>query len=136
MATGTAGTTARAHNELGCEHFRRVNIVFGSAAKTYSLGFVPLGAIVVDAGVVVSTAFNSGTSDTLDIGTAADTDGFATLLTLVTIGRIVADEMATSNDLGPYTADTEIQAVYTPTGAAATTGAAEAYVRYLLDNDG
>lgn len=136
MATGTAGTTARQHHNLGCGHFRRVNIVYGSAAKTYSLGYIPLGAIVVDAGVVVATAFNSGTTDTLDIGTAADTDGFATLLSLQTAGRIVADEMATSNDLGPYTADTEIQAVYTPTGTAATAGSAEVYVRYLIDNDG
>lgn len=135
MATNTAGSTARnAHVQQ--VHYLRKTIAFGSAAATSTLGTLPVGAIVIDAGVIVSTAFNSGTSDTLDMGTSGDTNGFATLLDLTTAGRIVADEMATSNDLGPYAAATVIQAVYTPAGTAATAGSGEAYVTFIVDNDG
>ena len=133
MATGTAGTDARKYHTYQ-KHYLMADFVFASAAVTITLGTVPAGATVIDAGVVVSTAFNSGTSDKLDIGTDGDTNGMATLLELQTIGRIVADEMATSNDLGPYAADDIIQAVYTPVGTAATAGAGRVYVEYLVDD--
>ena len=133
MATGTAGSTARDYSKQ-LNHYLRKGIVFGDNGSTLDVGVVPIGAVVVEAMVVVSTAFNGNATNTCDIGTAADTDGFATILALGTIGRILADEMATSNDLGPYTADTTIQCVVTST-AAATAGAGEVIVVYVLDND-
>jgi len=117
-------------------HYLRKGITFADIGTTVDLGVVPAGAIVDNAYVLVSTAFDSGSTDILDIGTSADTDGFATDLTLQTAGKIAADELATSDDLGPYSADTTLQAVLVATGTAATAGAAEVVVTFIPDNDG
>lgn len=134
MATGTAGTVARDFQKQ-MVHYLRKGFTYADDGSTLTVGVVPTGAVVIRAGVVVSVAFNAGTTNVLDIGTAADTDGFATDLALGTVGVIVADEMATTNDAGPYTADTTIQAVVDLTGTAATTGTGTIWVEYILDND-
>jgi hypothetical protein len=135
MATNTAGTAARQYNQQ-MVHYLRKGFTFSDDGLTLTVGIVPVGAIVIRAGVVVSTAFNAGTTNVLDIGTSGDTDGFATDLALGTIGVIVADEMATTNDAGPYASDTTIQAVVDLTGTAATAGAGEIWVEFIPDNDG
>lgn len=130
MATGTAGTAAREYHTAQV-HYLYKDFTFADAGTVLSMGFAPLGATVIRAGVVVSTAFNGNSSNILDIGTSADTDGFATDLALGTVGVIVADEMATSNDCGPYAADTELKIDITST-ASATTGVGRAWVEYLV----
>lgn len=115
-------------------HYLRKNIDYTDTA-TVTVGKLPAGAIVVGAGVVVSTAWNSGTSDVLDIGTSGDGDGFATDLALGTIGNIVWDELATSNDL--YSAsEVTITAAVTSVGTTATAGAGHIYVQFIPNNDG
>lgn len=96
-----------------------------------TVGVLPAGAVIVDAGVVVTTAFNAGTGNVLDIGTSGDGDGLATDLALGTIGRIVADELATSNDL--YDASNDVTVTATPalTGTAATAGVGFVYVNFI-----
>jgi hypothetical protein len=116
-------------------HYLRKSISYTDIGSTLEVGVVPAGAIVIGAGVVVSTAFNSGTTDTLDIGTSADTDGFASAISTHTAGRIVADDLATSDDLGPYASATTIKCVLAATGTAASAGAAEVYVEFIPDND-
>ncbi len=106
---------------------RRINF---SETGTITIGTIPAGAVIINAGVVVTTAFNAGTTNTLDIGTSGDTDGFATALALGTIGRIVADEMATSNDLYS-TSEVTLQCVVTLSGTAATAGEGFVYVEYI-----
>jgi hypothetical protein len=122
-------STARVFHTQQVHYFRRA-ITF-SETGTLTIGVIPAGAVVINAGVVVTTSFNAGTANTLDIGTSADTDGFATLLALGTVGRIVADEMATSNDLYS-TSEVTLQCVVTLTGTAATTGAGFVYVEYIV----
>ncbi len=117
-------------------HYLRKGITFADIASTVTLGVLPAGAIVDNAYVIVSTAFDSGSTDILDIGTSGDGDGFATDLTLQTAGKIAADELATSNDLGPYASDTTLQANLVATGTAATAGAGEIVVTFIPDNDG
>ena len=136
MATGTDNTTVARETHLQVVHTLRKGITIADIDSTVTVGVLPIGAIVVGAGVVVSTAFNSATSDTLGIGTSADPNGIATLLAVSTAGLIVADELATSDDLGPYTAATTIVADQVSTGTAPTTGAAEIYVQFICDNDG
>ena len=122
-------------------HFLQKNFTFSNADETLSLGWVPENAFVIDGGVVIDTVFNSGTSDTMDLGfrnsgdgTTADPNEYATLLDLTTAGRIVADEMATAGDcLHPGGA--EITLTYNSTGTAPTTGNAYAYVTYLVVNE-
>jgi len=133
MTTNTAGTVAREYHTHQV-HYLAADFTFASDGLTLSLGYAPIGATVIRGGVVVSQAFNAGTTNVLDLGTAADPDGFATDLALGTVGVIPTDEMATSNDAGPYAADTELVAVVDLTGTAATTGIGRAWVEYILDD--
>jgi len=102
------------------------------ASAVVTIGKLPAKAVVINAGVVVTTAFNAGSGNVLDIGTAADDDGFATDLALGTIGRIPADELATSNDL--YSTDeVTVTATLALTGTAATAGAGIVFVEYFVN---
>ena len=121
-------------------HFLRANVVFGDNGNAVSLGYVPAGAVVIRGGAAVTTAFNAGTSNVLDIGfrnavdgTADDTDEFATDLALGTAGVIVADEMATAANV-QFPSGAEIVATPALAGTAATAGSAEVWVEYLVDN--
>lgn len=116
-------------------HYLRKAVTFANDGTAVTVGKLPAGAVVLDAGVVVTTAFNAGTSNTIDVGTSADDNGFASAIALGTVGKIAADDLATSDDL--YSAsEVEITATVNLTGTAATAGSAIVYVEYLPDNDG
>jgi hypothetical protein len=135
MATGTAGGAAREYHTYQTHTLRKD---FTFADDGLELNFpakVPSGSIIINAGVIVSTAFNAGSTNVLDIGTTADPDGLATDLALGTIGNIVWDELATSNDLY-VTSDTQYSITVDLTGSAATAGVGHAYIEYIPDRDG
>jgi hypothetical protein len=129
MATGTAGTQARTYHTHQT-HYLRKRITFADNGLELSMGWVPAGSTVIRGGVVVTVAFDGNSSNVLDIGTAADTDGFATDIALGTIGVIAADEMATTND-AYCAADTEIKCVVVST-ASATAGVGYVWVEYII----
>lgn len=122
-------------------HYLRAEVGFADDGDTISLGWVPEEASILRGGVVVATAFDSGTSDVLDIGfrnagdgTADDTDEFATDLDLTTAGVISADEMATAGDA--YLPEgAEIVCGYTSAGTAPTAGVGYVWVEYIVNND-
>src|SRR5687768_7986028 len=97
---------ARNNGEQQIAYLRKKVSYLDGASGVVEIGTLPAGAIALRAGVVVTTAFNAATTNVLDIGTTADPDGFATDLAMGTVGVIAADEMAVTNDAGPYTADT------------------------------
>ena len=132
MPTGTQGTTATwTHHPVVHRVWKQVTFADNGVAKV--LGYRPANSIVIRGGAVVTQAFNAGTTNTLNIGTAGDDDGFATLIALGTVGVISADEMATTNDA--YSASDEaITATVVLTGTAATTGAAYVWVEYVILN--
>lgn len=130
MATGTAGDVGQEYPQ-NMVHFLAKSIDYTDDGSTITLGVIPPGAAVIRGGVVVTTAFNAGSTNVLDIGTSGDTDGFATDLALGTVGVIVADEMATTNDAYSTSAST-IQCVVDLTGTAATTGAGIVWVEYII----
>ena len=121
-------------------HFLRKAITFGDDGAVVSLGWLPAKAAVIRGGAVVSTAFNAGSGNILDIGfraagdgTTADPDEYATDLALGTAGVIVADEMATAADA--YLPEgAEITCSPALSGTAATEGAAVVWVEYIVDN--
>lgn len=137
MATGTAGTAARA-THLQVVHFIRRGITFADRATTVVVGILPAGAVIVPAisGVYVGEVFNAGTNNRLDIGASTDsgTNNYATLLTLLGIGYITLDEMTTASPV--LTADTTVSAYVDVTGSTPTTGQAEIVIAYIPDNDG
>ncbi len=122
------GSQARVYHTQQIHYLRKDLTYLDTGVKT--VGVLPAGAIVIGAGVIVSTAWNSGTSDVLDIGTSGDGDGFATDLSLRTIGNIVWDELATSNDLYS-TSEVTVTCEAASTGTAATAGVAQVYVTYI-----
>ena len=133
MPTGTVATAAHRH-ALDLVHYiaKQVNYSDGAAAVV-PIGTLPAGALVTRGGVAVVTAFNAATANVMDIGTAADDDGFGTDLALGTIGGIALDEIATSNDLY-VSADTVVNATLALTGTAATAGSAYVWLEYIIAN--
>ena len=131
MATGTAATIARKfHHDL--VHYVSVPVVYTTLTGT--IGTLPAGAMVIDAGFLVTTAFAGTAAQTIDLGTAADPDGFATALVITAAGLKAADELATSDDLY-ISADTTVS--YTlSAGTAPTAGAGYAFVSYIIANRG
>lgn len=116
-------------------HYLRKAFTFSAGdAGVVTIGTLPAGALVVGGGVYVGTAFNAGTANTADIGTAADPDGFATALSLTAAGYKVLDDLATSNDL-LTTADTDVIATLALTGTAASAGSGIAVIEFVVNND-
>lgn len=130
MATGTQGTTARKYH-TDQVHYATVPIAF-SKAGAYEICKLPAGAAVIDAGVIITTAFAGGTPQTLDIGVTGTAGGFASALTLTAKGVIKAAGMATSA-VAYQTADTSAIATLSA-GATPSAGAGYAYVSYIIAN--
>ena len=130
--------------EQNVVHVLRKSLVFGDATAltTFSMGWVPNQAAIVDAGVNVLTVFNAGTNNLLDIGyrnggnsESDDLDEYATKVVLTTAGIIAADELATAA-VNIFPLGAEITCSLDLTSTAATTGRAVVWVQYVVDNDG
>ena len=134
MATNTAGNVGRQYQSQQVHYLRRRFDYTATTAVALTLGTIPPRAVALRGGVAVIEAFNYGTNNLLDIGTSGDDDGFATNLSLATIGVIATDEMATSNDFYSTSAQT---ITFTPdiTGTAGTAGIADVWIEYIVDND-
>lgn len=128
MPTGTVATNARKYHQ-NMVHYVSVPIVY-TTAGTYTVGKLPAGAAVIDAGVVVTTAFAGGTPQTLDIGISGDTTDFASAIVLTAAGIIVADEKATASK-AYMSADTDVIATLSA-GATPSAGAGHVYVTYIV----
>ncbi len=117
-------------------HYLRKTIRFSAGASAVvTIGTLPAGALVVDGAVHVTTVFNAGTNNNIDVGIAADADGFASALAMTSVGRKQFDELATSDDL--YMAsETDVIATLGLTGTAASAGVAIVWVAFIIDNDG
>jgi hypothetical protein len=98
---------------------------------------LPAGAIVTSTSVLITTAFNAGTTNVLTVGgntttyndivAANDVDETATGLT--------NGIKPTGSSLGKLAADRDVYAKYTQTGTAATAGAATVIIHYIVNND-
>ncbi|MFZ5713042.1 MAG: hypothetical protein ACOY3N_09400 [Bradyrhizobium sp.] len=134
MATGTAGTTARQYTTQQV-HYLRKGFTYADDGSTLTIGTIPAGSLVLKpiSGVAITTAFNAGSTNVADMGPSTDsgTDLWATDLALGTVGFVPIDEAVTNL----VSVDTVVQIAVDLTGTAATTGAAEAIICYIPDND-
>lgn len=123
-------------------HFLRKSITFGDNGTELTIGTIPAGSLILKAmsGVHVTTVFNAGTGNVLDVGTnggasgaSDDPDLFGTDLALGTATFVPLDEA-----VGGYlvTQDTNITCTVALSGTAATTGAGEVVICYIPDTDG
>lgn len=95
------------------------------------LGSLPANATIVRIYAVVSEAFDSGTSNVIDVGTSAVAANFANDIDVKTAAGVIAGTVVTTT-AGVQDADgsTEIYATHVPVGTAATAGACEVIVEY------
>lgn len=132
MTTGTAGTGAREY-PAQMVHYLRKGITFADGVVTVTVGTIPAGSVIIKpmSGVHVSTAFNYGTNNRLDVGTTSTADLYGTDLALGTAGFVPLDK-AVSNYVST---DTVIKATTDVTGTAGTAGVAQIIIAYVPNND-
>lgn len=125
-----------------------INVDTGDVVITQSLGFIfsettinlfilPTNARILDFTIDVEVAFNSGTSNILDIGVASDQALYADDINLQTQGRSLASadasKLSTINSI--LTEPTTIIATHVPAGTAATAGTAVVRVTYMIERE-
>ncbi len=131
MATDIVGSTAY-RNIYAMTHYLCKAVAFSNVSAAVTVGKLPAGAMVINAGVVVTTVFNAATTNTIDIGTSGTPASYASAISLGVVGRILADDLGISTQLYNATADVTVTATVAATGAAATTGAGFVFVEFVL----
>jgi hypothetical protein len=135
MATNTANTSPPARRtHMNVVHYLRANIAFGTATSQ-TLGTLPAGSQILQpiSGVMVSTVFNAGTTNTLDVGTSATANLYGTDMALGTKAFVALDEAATATNVNTFyvAVDTVITCLVKMTGTTATTGAGVVVIAYI-----
>ena len=126
---------AREYHQAMSHYVRKgISVADMTSTGVITIGTLPAGAVILNAFAVVTEAFDSATSDLLDMGTLGDPNGFMTAVSVATVGKKSADELATSNDL-VLAAETDVVAVWTSDGTVATAGQMELIVEFVVDND-
>ena len=101
------------------------------------IGEIPENAIIVGLLVSVTTDFDAGTNNDLEIGITSNADYFATLLDVGTVGNFRED--ATNMVAGRYGVKLghgeNLVVTYIPTGTASTQGVANVILYYILAGD-
>ena len=118
---------------LQAVHFLRKGVTYADNGTAVQVGILPAGALILKplSGVAVNTAFNAGTTNTLNVGTTDDPDLYATLISMGTTTFSPFDEIVAA----VVEEETVITATVTLTGTAATAGEGEVVVAFLPDND-
>lgn len=124
---------ARKFHTQQTHYLRRTITEADEGVGALVVGTAPAGALYLNAGIIVTTAFN-GTSPIAQIGPSGDPDGWGTNLALGTIGRVPGDEFATTNDL-LAAADEDIHVTVSATGNDSTAGSAVVFVEFIPNND-
>jgi hypothetical protein len=138
MATGTPATTARQSAEQQV-HYLRFTVNFNDTGIATGNGkqWLPKGAVIIGTDVNIVTAFNAATTNVLSAGIEAST--YANIVTSAqTVSGtpgLKANLPPTGTALVPLAADSQVFALYTQTGTAATTGQAIIIVKYIPAND-
>ena len=144
LTAGEQGTAAKRGTSLSSQKKALVMNITGtevpSAAATPQDhdAFIPAGSYITSASLIVSTAFASGGSATLTIGTytqagaAVDADGIDAAIALAAIGAdkaVACDGAAVGGTATVGGADVYIEAIYGT--AAFTAGEAKLVIEYI-----
>ncbi len=134
MATNQQGSLAR-YNTPQQPSFLRRRVTVANAGVPVLVGILPPLAVINKAasGVTVSTVFNAGTTNTVDIGITGTAGLYGTALSL-TATNFVPVAQATSY-LTSAAGDTEVYATVNLAGTAATTGVADIIIWYTPNSD-
>lgn len=134
MATNQQGSLARYNTPQQIDYLRR-RVTIANSGVAVLVGILPPGAIILKAlsGVTVSTVFNAGTTNTVDIGVTGTAGLYGSALSL-TATNFVPVAQAVSY-LTSTAGDTSIFATVNLSGTAATTGVADIVIAFVPAND-
>ena len=113
------------------------NVVFAADGTTTTIATLPANSQIIEIYVDVTTAFDAGTTNTLDLGDGTTADQFADALALGSVARVLAtsDVSQITNLIDIGASDVQVVATYNQTGSAATAGAATVTVVYVQNNN-
>ena len=113
------------------------NVVFGDDGTTTTIATLPANSQIIEIYVDVTTAFDAGTTNTLDLGDGSTADQFADALDVSSAARLLAtsDVSQIPNLIDIGASDVQVVATYNQTGTAATAGAATVTVVYEQNNN-
>ena len=133
MATNTAGSTAREYHSQQVHYLRRDITFAETTAVALTVGVIPAGSVIIKAmsGTNISTVFNHGTNNRLDIGPTTNDDLYG-----VDVSLLTANFLPLTETVSHYVSvDTTIIATPDLTGTAGTTGIGQIVIAYVPDND-
>ena len=113
------------------------NVVFGANGSTTVVATLPANSQIYQIAVDVTTAFDAGTTNTLDVGDGVTADKYADALAAGAQARVLAtsDVSQIGNLVDIGASDVDVTVTYNQTGTAATAGAATVTVLYLQDRN-
>ena len=113
------------------------NIVFGADGTTTTVATVPANSQIFQISVDVTTPFDAGTTNTVDLGDGTTANKYADALDVSSAARVLAtsDVSQIPNLIDIGTSDVTVVATYNQTGTAASAGAATVTVLYLQNNN-
>jgi hypothetical protein len=123
-----AGPARQLHTQQVHYLRKRVNYNDSAIGTGVVMGTLPAGAMIVNLNVRASVAFNAGTTNALNVGTAAG-------------GTQVFTDAATAGARSPtipnlsFASDTDIYVQFAQTGTAASAGQADIVIAYVPNND-
>jgi len=113
------------------------NVVFAADGTETVVATLPANSQIYQIAVDATTAFDAGTTNTLDLGDGTTADKYADALALGSQARVLAtsDVSQIGNLIDIGTSDVDITATYNQSGSAATAGAATVTVLYLQNRN-
>ena len=113
------------------------SIVYGANGSTTTIATLPANSQIFQITLDVTTAFNAGTTNTIDFGDGTTADKYADALAAGSIARVLAtsDVSQITNLIDVGTSDVQVIATYNQSGSAASAGAATATVLYLQNRN-
>ena len=113
------------------------SIVYGANGSTTTIATLPANSQIFQITLDVTTAFNAGTTNTIDFGDGTTADKYADALAAGSIARVLAtsDVSQITNLVDVGTSDVQVVATYNQSGSAASAGAATATVLYLQNRN-
>jgi len=113
------------------------NVVFGANGSTTVVATLPANSQIYQIAVDVTTAFDAGTTNTLDVGDGVTADKYADALAAGAQARVLAtsDVSQIGNLVDIGVSDVDVTVTYNQTGTAASAGAATVTVLYLQDRN-
>jgi hypothetical protein len=113
------------------------NVVYAASGTETEICTLPANSQIYQIAVDVTTAFDAGTTNTLDLGDGSTADQYADARDISSAARVLAtsDVSQIGNLIDIGTSDVTVTATYTQTGSAATAGAATVTVLYLQNRN-